>query len=139
DPGGEVEVHEGVDRALGRRLDVDEPVVRADLEVLAAVLVGERAAEDAEPPDARGQRHGAGHLRAGAPDGLDDLRRRAVEAPVIERLQLDADTRGRHGLLEDLGDDARPHGTPTLTDRETKRSEERPVGTESHRTWTANE
>src|SRR5690606_5671900 len=43
-----------------------------------------------------------------------------VEAPVIERLQLDADTRGRHGLLEDLGDDARPHGTPTLTDRETK-------------------
>ena len=37
-------MHEGVDGALGRRLDVDEPVVGPDLEMFATVLVGEGAA-----------------------------------------------------------------------------------------------
>lgn len=92
-------MHEGVDGALGRRLDVDEPVVGPDLEVLAAVLVGERSAQHAEAPDASGERHGAGDLGAGAAHGLDDLGGRRVEATVIEGLELDADAWGRHGYL----------------------------------------
>src|SRR5690606_31901763 len=92
-------MHEGIDGALGRRLDVDEPVVGPDLEVLAAVLVDERAAKHAEAPDAGRQRHGAGHLGAGAPHGLDDLGRRAVEAAMIERLQFDADLGRGHGYF----------------------------------------
>src|SRR5690606_24081320 len=99
DPAGEVEVHQGVDGALGGRLDVDQPVVRADLEVLTAVLVRERAAQHAEAADAGGQRHGARDGGGCAPHGLDDLGRRAVEAAVVERLQLDADLRCCHGYF----------------------------------------
>lgn len=89
-------MHEGVDGALGRRLDIDEPVMGPDLEVLAAVLVGERPAQHAEATDAGGQRHGASYLGAGAAHGLDDLGSRRVEATVIEGLQFDANARGSH-------------------------------------------
>src|SRR5690606_4801893 len=39
------------------------------------------------------------HLGARAPDGLDDLGRRAVEAAVVERLELNADLRCRHAYF----------------------------------------
>src|SRR5690606_37886402 len=118
DPRGKVEVHERVDGALGRRLDVDQPVVGPDLEVLAAVLVDERATEHAEAPDAGRERYGARHFGARASDGLDDLGRRAVEAAVVERLELDGDSWSRHTLLGYLGHDTSTNGTTTLTNRE---------------------
>lgn len=89
-------MHEGVDGALGRRLDVDEPVMGPDLEMLATVLVGEGAAQHAEAPDAGRERHGAGDLGAGAAHGLDDLRSGGVQATVIEGLQFDADLGSGH-------------------------------------------
>src|SRR5690349_11545660 len=61
-----VEALQRVDR-LGRRLvDVDEPLVRADLEVLARVLVLERGADHAVDVLLGRQRNRAGHGRAGA-------------------------------------------------------------------------
>src|SRR5215218_2755627 len=48
DPGRErVQALEGVDRLRGRLVDVDQPLVGADLEVLARVLVLERRADHA--------------------------------------------------------------------------------------------
>src|SRR3954454_20339638 len=70
-----VEPLERVDR-LGRGLqDVDQPLVRPDLEVLARVLVLEGTADHAVAVLLGRQRNGSGHRRAGALRGLDDLPR----------------------------------------------------------------
>src|SRR3954454_5372362 len=92
DAGGQViEALERVDR-LGRRLmDIDEPLVRADLEVLARVLVLEGGADHAVDVLLRGQRNRAGHGRAGARRRLDDLLGRGLDGRVVVRLQANAD------------------------------------------------
>src|SRR6266545_7112192 len=67
DAGGQVvEALERVDR-LGRRLvDVDQPLVRADLEVLARILVLEWGPDDAIDVLLGRERDGTGHGGAGA-------------------------------------------------------------------------
>src|SRR4051794_28059093 len=91
DAGGQVvEALQRVDR-LGRRLvDVDQALVRANLEVLARVLVLERRADHAVDVLLRGQRDRTGHARAGARRRLDDLLRRGLDRGVVVRLQADA-------------------------------------------------
>src|SRR5438309_7147781 len=79
DAGRKVELHQRVDRFLRRVVDVDEPLVRPDLELLARVLVDERTADHRELLDACGQRDRAGHGRAGPLRRLDDLRRGLVD------------------------------------------------------------
>src|SRR5256714_15110211 len=86
-----VESLEGVDRLRRRLKDVDQALVRPDLEVLARVLVLERAADDAVHVLLGRKRHRAGHARAGARGGLDDLARRRLDRRVVIRLQPDAD------------------------------------------------
>src|SRR6266508_2974110 len=92
DPGGQVvEALERVDR-LGRRLvDVDEPLVRADLEVLARVLVLEGRADHAVDVLLGRQRNRAGHGRAGASRCLDDLLGSRLDGRVVVGLEADAD------------------------------------------------
>src|SRR5688500_18986356 len=87
DASRQVQPHEGVDRLLRGIVDVDEPLVRADLELLAGVLVDERALDDRELLDARGQRHRTRDRRPGALRGLDDLRRGLVDELVVVRLE----------------------------------------------------
>src|SRR5438067_13759447 len=92
DAGGQVvEPLERVDRLRRRLVDVDEPLVRADLEVLARVLVLERGADHAVDVLLRGQGHGTGHARAGARRRLDDLLRGRLDRGVFVGLQADAD------------------------------------------------
>src|SRR5215211_8742409 len=68
-----VEPLERVDR-LGRRLvDVDQPLVRADLEVLLGVLVLEGRADHRVTVLLGRQGHGTRDRRARARRGLDDL------------------------------------------------------------------
>src|ERR687885_1932376 len=86
-----VETLERVDRLRRRLVDVDEPLVRADLEVLARVLVLERRADHAVDVLLRGQRNRAGHGRAGAGRRLDDLLGRRLDGRVVVGLQADAD------------------------------------------------
>src|SRR3954447_168268 len=86
-----VEALERVDRLRRRLVDVDEPLVRADLEVLARVLVLERGSDHAVDVLLRGQRHRAGDRRARAGRGLDDLLRRRLDGRVVVGLQPDAD------------------------------------------------
>src|ERR671915_1167089 len=61
-----VEPLERVNRLRRGLKDVDQPLVRADLEVLARVLVLERRADHAVDVLLGGQRHGPGHRGAGA-------------------------------------------------------------------------
>src|SRR5947207_10540316 len=62
----QIEPHQRVDRLRGRRMDVDQALVRADLEVLPRVLVDERPADHAVDVLLGRQGHRAGDGRAGA-------------------------------------------------------------------------
>src|ERR687889_611079 len=86
-----VEPLERVDRLRRRLEDVDQPLVRADLEVLARVLVLERGADHAVDVLLRRQRHRSGDRRAGTGRRLDDLLRRRLDGRVVVGLQADAD------------------------------------------------
>src|SRR5207248_4068954 len=88
DAGGEmVEALKRVDRLRRRLVDVDQPLVGADLEVLTRVLVLERRADHAVDVLLGGQRHGTGDGRAGARGRLDDLLGRRLDRRVVVGLQ----------------------------------------------------
>ena len=100
--GERVEALEAVDRLRGRLVDVDQPLVRPDLEVLARVLVLERRADHAVDVLLRRQRNGPGDGRAGALGRVHDLARRAIDRVVVVRLQANPDLVGgecRHFVL----------------------------------------
>src|SRR3954451_13269729 len=75
DAGRQVEPHERVDGLRRRVDDVDESLVGAHLEVLAAVLVLVRRADDAVDVLLGRQWHRAGDLRARTGDRVNDLAR----------------------------------------------------------------
>src|SRR3712207_5996184 len=102
--------------------------MRADLELLARLLVDVRRAVDGEALDLGRQRDGPAHPRARPLGRVDDLPRAAVEHAVIERLEADADVLAVHrsraripasaALLHDLCDDAGADGAAALADGE---------------------
>src|ERR1700742_2361904 len=96
DAGRKVESHERVDGLRRRVDDVDQPLVRPHLEVLARVLVLVRRADDAVHVLLGRQRHGTGDLSAGTGHRVDDLPRRAVDDLVVICLEPDADLLSRH-------------------------------------------
>src|SRR5215207_9922907 len=65
--------------------------MRAHLELLARLLVDVRRAQHREALEARRQRDGPAHLRAGPLRRRYDFARRSVEDSVIERLEANAD------------------------------------------------
>src|SRR3954468_16629796 len=90
--GGQVvEALERVDRLRRGLVDVDEPLVRADLEVLLRVLVLERRADHGVDVALGGQGHRSGHRGARASRRLDDLLRRRLDGRVVIGLEPDAD------------------------------------------------
>src|SRR5690606_1575320 len=72
-------------------LDVDEALVRADLEVLARVLVDEGAPDDTVDVPLGRQRHRADYLGTGTSRRLDDRSGASVELRVLVALEPDAD------------------------------------------------
>src|SRR6476620_8794261 len=86
-----VEALKRVDRLRGRLMDVDQPLVGADLEMLPRVLVLERAANDAVDVLLRGERDRAGDRRASALSGLDDLARGLLDRRSVVGLEPDPD------------------------------------------------
>src|SRR5690606_15636648 len=92
----EVELHERIQRLLGGLENVEEALVGADLELLAALLVHVRRAQHRELVDPGGQRDGPRHARSGATSGLNDLARTLVQELRVVRLQPDADLLCRH-------------------------------------------
>src|SRR3954451_3439434 len=99
DTGGQVEAHQGVDGLRRGVDDVDQPLVRAHLEVLAGVLVLVGRADDAVHVLLGRQRHRAGDLGNRAGDGVHDLARRGVDHLVVIGLEHDADLLSRHRSL----------------------------------------
>src|ERR1700722_12128744 len=90
DTGGKIELHQRVHRLRRRIDDIEQALVRAHFELLAALLVDMRRAVDGELLDPRRQRNRPANLRTGALGGIDDLARRRIEDAVIERLEPDA-------------------------------------------------
>src|SRR3954451_9309112 len=72
-------------------MDVDQPLVGADLEVLTRVLVLEGRADHAVDVLVRGQGDGPGDSRPGALRRLDDLAGSAIDGVVVVRLETDPD------------------------------------------------
>src|SRR5204863_626134 len=70
--------------------NIEQPLVRAHLELFATFLVDMGRTVDGEFLDPRRQRNRTPHLRAGALGGRYDLARRGIEDAVIERLEPDA-------------------------------------------------
>src|SRR5918996_1100403 len=96
DAGGEVELHQRV-HGLRRRIDdVEKTLVRAHLELLAALLVDVRRTVHRELLDLGRQRNRTPHLRTRALGGVDDFTRRRIEDAVIERLEPDPDILAVH-------------------------------------------
>src|SRR6185295_13423278 len=91
DSGGKIELHERIDRLVRRVDDVHQSQMRADLELVARRLVDVRRAQQVEALLARRQRHRTAHHGTRPLGGVDDLERRLVDQPVVERLEADAD------------------------------------------------
>src|SRR5262245_46708979 len=62
----QIELHQGVEGLLRRLQDVEQPLVRADLELLARLLVDVRRAQHTVLVDLGRQRDRSRDLRAGA-------------------------------------------------------------------------
>src|SRR5690606_2723513 len=90
DTGGEVQLHQRVERLRRRLQDVDQTLVGAHLELLARLLVDVRSAQHGVAPDPGGERDRTRDARARAASRLYDVRRRFVEELMIERLQANS-------------------------------------------------
>src|SRR5215212_3855044 len=90
DAGRQIQLHQRV-HGLRRGLeDVDQPLVRADLELLARLLVDVRRPQH-RPLVFRGrQRNRPRQTRARALRGVDDFAGRLVEHAVVVRLEADS-------------------------------------------------
>src|SRR5262249_49461838 len=91
DPGGKVELRQGVHRLRRRVQDVEEPLVSADLELLAGLLVHVGRAEHRPATDRGREQDGPGHSGPGPSHGLHDLLDRPVQESVIVGPKADAD------------------------------------------------
>src|SRR6478672_3626114 len=92
----EIEAHQRVHGLRRGAVDVDQPLVRAHLEVLARILVLEGAPDHAVDVLLGWQGHGAGDRRAGSLRRLDDVASRLVHLVVVIALEPDADLLLRH-------------------------------------------
>src|SRR3990172_4280865 len=92
----QVELHERVERLRRRLEDVEQPLVRADLELLARFLVDVRTAQDGELVDPGRERDGAGHLGAGPLRRLHYLAGRLIQQLIVLGPAPDPDLLSRH-------------------------------------------
>src|SRR5687768_17290707 len=90
-PGRQIQLGEGVDGLRARIEDVDDALVRLQLELLAALLVHVRRPQDGPPLNPRGERDRAADAGAGLLRRADDVGRGLIDHRVIEALQPDAD------------------------------------------------
>src|SRR6266545_7489732 len=101
DAGRQVQALELLNR-LGRGVvDVDEPLVREHLEVLAAVLVLVRRADHGVDRPLGGQRHRSHHPGPGPGHVRHDVAHGRVQDLVVVGPQLDPDLRCRHIVVPD--------------------------------------
>src|SRR5262245_13480412 len=100
DAGGEVELHQRVNRLRRRIDDIEQPLVGAHLELLAALLVDMRRAVHGEFLDPGRKRNRSPHFRAGTLGRVDDLLGRRIENAMVEGFEPDSYVLTLH--LDDL-------------------------------------
>ena len=83
---GKLELHQRVDRLGRRRVDVEDALEGAELELLAGLLIHEGRAVYRKNLLVRGQGYRTANDGARALYGLNDLLGRLVDEVVIERL-----------------------------------------------------
>src|SRR5947209_18691096 len=96
DAGRKVELHQRVYGLRRRVEDVHQALVRANLELLARLLVHVRRPQDRPLVLRSGERYRPRHARARALRRLDDLRRGLVEHAVVVSLESDSDLFVQH-------------------------------------------
>src|SRR5512138_893571 len=89
-PGGQVELRQRIHRLRTRIVDVQEPLVRAQLELLPALLIDVRAPEHGPALGLDRQRDRARDLGPGLLGGAHDVRGGLIEHDVVESLEADA-------------------------------------------------
>src|SRR5581483_9962 len=100
---GQIELHQRIDRLLRGIEDVEQPLVRANLEGLARFLIDVRRPQHAVLVLDRRQRDRSCYLRSGAARGVHDLASGLVKNAVVISLQPDAYSLSYHVLsLKDL-------------------------------------
>lgn len=92
-----IELHERVYRLLCGLENVDQTLVRADLERLAGLLVNVGRAKNAILVLHRGERDRSRDLSSGALCRLDDLARRRIQHTVVICLEANSDSLSSHG------------------------------------------
>src|SRR5579871_2039856 len=88
----QVQLHQGIDGLLRGFEDVEQALVRPDLESLAGLFVHVRRTQHAVFVLHRGQRNRSRDLRARAPGSFDDLTRGLVQDAVVVGFQPDANS-----------------------------------------------
>src|SRR5690606_28698606 len=88
--GGEIELHQCVNRLGGRVHDVQKTLVGPNLELLTRLLIDMGRAVHGKLVDSRRQRNWAANLRAGTLGRRDDLARGRVENAMVKRLKANA-------------------------------------------------
>ena len=83
----QIQLHQRVHRLRRRLENIEQPLVRPDLELLPRLLIDVRRAQNRILIRDRRQRNRSRHLRACALGRIDDFGRRLVQNPVIVRLQ----------------------------------------------------
>src|ERR1035438_2341330 len=124
--GRQVELHQRIDRLLGRLQDVQEPFVRPDFKLLARLLIHVRRAQNSCDTAGSRQRNRTGDCCAGPFRGVHDFRRRLIQHTVIVCLQTDANSlsKGHYDLpnekqlLNDLGNRTGAYRAAAFANRE---------------------
>src|SRR6185295_648745 len=87
DAGGKIELGQRIDRGRARVKNVDQPLVRLQLELLARLLVNVRRAQNCPPLRLCRQRNRTTYLRARLLGRADDVRRGLIDDGVVKRLE----------------------------------------------------
>src|SRR5690606_7061186 len=95
--GGQIELHQSIDRLVRRVDDVHQSLMGPDLVLVPRVLVDVRGDQDRKALVLGRQRDRPLHRGAGPLGGLDDLTGGLIDQPMIERFQSDTDSLVRHG------------------------------------------
>src|ERR1700693_3163885 len=98
DAGREIELGKRVDCCRARIQDVDQPLVRLELELLTGLLVDVRRTEHGPELRLCRQRNRTTHLRARLLGRADDVRRRLIDDGVVERLEPNSNSSCHNSL-----------------------------------------
>src|SRR5437660_2568561 len=98
DAGGKIELGQRVDSCRARIQNVDQPLVRLELELLPRLLVDVRRAEHGPSLRLCRQRNWTTYLRARLLGRADDVRGGLVDDGVVERLEPNSNSSCHNGL-----------------------------------------